>query len=88
MGAIGGEASHILTTLELPVSSSSVYGVSSSWIGTNDARSVVAAPGTWVNDGSEMYYTGHPLVSIGFSGGGQAHNNMPPFYSLAYIMKL
>jgi len=26
--------------------------------------------------------------STGSTGGGQAHNNLPPFYALAYIMRL
>ena len=30
----------------------------------------------------------HTVTASGTFGGGQAHNNMPPFYTLSYIMKL
>lgn len=32
--------------------------------------------------------TGDGPFTVGSSGGGQAHNNMPPYYVLAYIMKI
>jgi microcystin-dependent protein len=41
---------------------------------------------TWSNINSNGVHT-HTFTSDS-TGGGTAHNNMPPFYALAYIMKL
>lgn len=79
VGTSGGEESHILTVNEMPSHQhkmSSFYKHSRSFKGADD------------NDhpfkqccGNNGYYT-DPI------GGNSAHNNMPPFYVLAYIMKL
>ena len=81
-GATGGEASHPLTIAELP--KESPYGILSV---TEDGGLIEAAA---VYGGA---YHGRLIVTkvgscTALYGGNQPHNNMPPYYTLAYIMKL
>ena len=72
----GGEAYHTLTTAEIPAHTHQLYG---------DRRHY---------DGSAQGAVGyHGGIQPGYAdttsvGGGKAHNNLPPYYALAYIMKL
>lgn len=71
-GATGGEETHTLTIAEMPAHSHEMYfGSGSSYVASN------AGP-----TGSNTSYSGY----IAPSGGGGAHNNMPPFI-VAYIWK-
>ena len=63
--ADGGEANHTLTADELP-----------SHTHTSDA--VYANYGTGPSTGSVMLW-GTGQATVGYTGGGQAHNNLPPF---------
>ena len=83
-GATGGETSHTLTEPELPVFTPSIRtsmderrpNSNSLW---HHDRDKVAA-------GSDSpIMSSAPLASI---GGNQPHNNMPPYYVLAFMMKL
>ena len=83
-GATGGEASHKLTIAELPSFTPSIRSSrddsrsNSNSLWHRDRNSVACG-----SDGVEM--RSDPFTSI---GGDQPHNNMPPYYVLAYIMKL
>ena len=83
-GATGGEASHKLTEAELPAFRPSIRtsainnDLNSAHLWHGD-RTMVAAG--W-ND-AEM--RSDPFNTI---GGNRPHNNMPPYYVLAFIMKL
>lgn len=72
VGATGGEATHTLTISEIPAHSHSYSAI------TGDGGSIAG--------GSSVY--GSYLRSTGSAGGGAAHENRPPFYALAYIMRL
>ncbi|MBF0522506.1 MAG: hypothetical protein HQL24_05550 [Candidatus Omnitrophica bacterium] len=73
----GGEASHTLTIVEMPAHA--------------HTGSTYYQEGPVGYDRIAVSYTnGSPVGTVTTSsvGGGQAHNNLPPYYSLAYIMKL
>lgn len=83
-GNKGGEAQHTLSVKELPVFQPTIITSRTKDGGQNTNlwhgnRQCVASG--W--DGPEK--TLGPVSAI---GGGQPHNNMPPYYTLAYIMKL
>jgi len=72
LGDFGGTADHTLTTAELPAHSHDV-GVSSA-----------TGSGNRVARGTSTAAVLQPTGSI---GSGSAHNNMPPYRRLAYIIK-
>jgi hypothetical protein len=74
VGATGGEVNHTLTTAEMPSHNHS-------------AASVSSLGGNWggtATQGRDVSY----MIPTNYVGGGGAHNNMPPYYALCYIMKL
>ena len=77
-GATGGEATHTLTTSEMPSHNHAVYT-------PNDGAADHSAPGNYP-DGtydSTYYAVGSYTSSVGNGG---AHNNMPPYLSV-YVWK-
>lgn len=78
MDEIGGAATHTLTTAELPAHSHIQRGKNT--VGGAVFHSQVNATST---AGGSVATT----TPTSDSGGGGAHNNMPPFHSLAYIIK-
>lgn len=75
VGAQGGAATHTLTVAELPRHSHDIYSAQ------NGAGATVQ-PGSYPRDSNRI------LDNTSSVGGGQSHNNMPPYYALCYIMKL
>lgn len=74
VGSIGGEETHTLTVNEMP---SHNHGIRSS-NGTGSSNTLTTTLTGLAENLSLIYDT----------GGSQAHNNMPPYYVLCYIMKL
>lgn len=81
VGAQGGEESHLLSLGEMPIHNHSYYAL-------------VNNNGWWANGFSNTGFSPNqwwPLKPndnpTGNSGGNQPHNNMPPYYALAFIMK-
>ena len=80
-GNTGGEASHKITTEEMP---SHTHGHEN-----GQTSSVVWFPeatGFWVGNSGSGRYTTLNFSNISKTGGGQAHNNMPP-YIVVYVWK-
>jgi microcystin-dependent protein len=89
-GDTGGANSVTLTESEMPShthtnnSSSSMggYGLIRRSTGPNTVQSVDNSPG-------EPDLVSSPIALVNYStGGGQSHENRPPYYALAFIMKL
>lgn len=80
VGATGGEETHKLTKEEMPAHSHTANGFDSSFESSGTKRAKFF--GTLTSGGTVVSQT------VGSSGGSQPHNNMPPYYVLAKIMKL
>ena len=87
-GATGGEASHKLTEAELPTFTPTVrvstLGGDYSGDMRHDSTSTLAAGAGRGSSHNESVIS-NPFNTI---GGNQPHNNMPPYYVMAYIMKM
>lgn len=91
LGANGGAASHVLTVAEMPMHSHGVNdpGHAHSITADNDTDTPWPYGATGNNsDGTVNTNPATTGISLQNAGGGQAHNNLPPYYALAYIMKL
>lgn len=76
VGATGGEATHILTTPEIPAHSHNL-SLLYTYVQSGSSSAVYT-----YNGGNRHEETTKN------AGGGVAHNNMPPYYALCYIMYL
>jgi microcystin-dependent protein len=99
VGGTGGEEKHTLTTAELPAHNHAVSdpGHSHYWsatrqlAGTDDNNNTSElSKGDRSTQDVPTFYTNSTTtgISISNTGSGSSHENMPPFYVLAFIMKL
>ena len=92
-GNAGGEKKHILTDKEMPKhthKTKDYYFTEknadlSTHTGVDSMNKKVWGDGKSDNDNSFMYYYTHETES---EGAGESHENRPPYYTLAYIMKV
>lgn len=87
LGNTGGEVGHTLSLAETPAHTHNV-GAS---LGNSSVFGFNGPGNTWIGTGSS--YTGDPQtatvnVTEQSRGSGQVHENRPPYYVLAYIIKL
>ena len=78
----GREAEHILTVDELPAHSHTLSG--DSIINSTTTGTVAVATGGYFISTSNF----ETLNTTDAIGSGNAHNNIPPYYALCYIMKI
>lgn len=76
VGAKGGEATHKLKVSEMPSHTHSMSAFKNETYGG------------WLNSGSSSGYSYETGNATAATGGGAAHNNLPPYYALCYIMRL
>ena len=83
----GGEATHRLQVGEIGVDAhthNGVYAGYSAAVGTSLANMVLGTTSTYINDGSQMAGRIGPTTPVQAAN---AHENTPPWYALAYIMR-
>ena len=81
VGAKGGEASHTLTVEEMPSHNHSYSFKGADLKGSWDDDN-------YFYDASEHYKNNDNSKDTNYTGGGQAHENRPPYYALCYIMRV
>lgn len=88
-GSIGGEATHLLTAAEMP---SHTHGLEASSDNTAANMTVNPSGALPANSGEPGYSASANVAmaaqAIGATGGGQAHENRPPFLVVNYIISL
>ena len=88
LGHAGGAATVTLTTLQIPAHTHRALGVARA--GSSPSPSA----GTWATDGHELYTsaanvpTAMDAAALSSEGGGQPHNNLPPYLVVTFIIAL
>lgn len=82
VGVTGGEELHTLTVSELPKHD---HSSSDHYLNFKTGKNGTSAGSTEVVISATHQYSNR---AVGSAGDGAAHNNMPPYYALCYIIKL
>lgn len=83
VGNTGGEKTHQLTVSEIP-SHQHELNLATETDGVTEPGAVVIPNAT---EGNHDYDPPDVSGSVSSNGGNQPHNNLPPYYAIAYIMK-
>lgn len=90
-GDTGGEAEHTLTTAEIPShnhTQDAHQHTIFAQLGTSSSnRRSETGSGNYSGTGAETGNTSSVVATNQATGGGGAHNNLPPYYALAYIRR-
>lgn len=86
LGQVAGEVNHTLVTAELPAHNHNAHGVAAA------ASSASSTGDTWAASEKNPYATSPNTTmspsALTSTGGGQPHNNMPPYLVLNFIIAL
>lgn len=87
IGSIGGEATHKLTSDEMPSHNHTITRSNGEQPGTGNrtafSKDAVIEKATYTTIVSSVW-----SVCVNTAGNSLPHNNLPPYYALCYIMKL
>jgi microcystin-dependent protein len=82
IGNIGGESTVTLNINQMPQHDHLVYGQDNNAVGTGNVSNEVANVAD--RNGANAFFS----RTTSLSGGNQAHENRPPYYALAFIMRI
>ncbi|MCW2542245.1 MAG: Tail Collar domain protein [Frankiales bacterium] len=92
LGEVGGEPSVLLQPTEMPMHTHTPQGLAGSG-STGSPTNAVWAEAMLGRQSTNLYSTAAPNVNMNpqttqINGGGQAHNNMPPYLTVSFIIAL